>query len=140
MELVIHCDGGARGNPGLAAAAYIIVDQTGRPITQSGVFLGEKTNNEAEYYGVIGALSWVVSHHTKIDPQAITIYLDSNLLVNQLSGTYRVKSASLQQLVIKVKMLEHSIGKPIRYTHVLRENNKDADRLVNQTLDRMQLS
>lgn len=134
MKYLIHCDGGSRGNPGPAASAYLITNDHGEDVGQGTRFLGQKTNNEAEYYAVIDALSWVVSRFPVL-ADTIEVYLDSDLLVNQLSGRYRVKSAKLLPLILKVKSLERQIARPVTYTHVHRHQNRSADRLVNFTLD-----
>ena len=95
MKLVIHADGGARGNPGLAAYGVVIENETGKVIARLGQALGIKTNNQAEYGGVIGALEFIkktLVPVTKIT--ALEFYLDSDLIVNQLSGKYKIKSPS----------------------------------------------
>lgn len=138
MKYIIYSDGGARGNPGPAAFGFVIYSDLGfKKLTEQGACLGELTNNQAEYWGVIRAFEWFQKHKSALPviPTSIEVRLDSNLLVNQLAGTFKIKSPGLRQLVIQAKGLEKNIGIPIVYIHVPREHNKDADRLVNQALD-----
>lgn len=128
--LTIFCDGGARGNPGPAAYGFVVKAQ-GRTIREGAGFLGVATNNFAEYTAVIEALSWARHNFAGRDLQ---FYLDSQLVVSQLSGLYKVKNARIRELVFKVRELSTNFGQ-IRYTHIPREKNKEADKLVNQALD-----
>lgn len=131
MDLTIHCDGGSRGNPGLAACAYIAYEGE-REVASKGVFLGITTNNVAEYSALIHAFEWL-----KNLPQigSVTFVLDSELVVKQMQGLYKVKSPLLLPLVIQIKAAERSLGVAVNYRHVLRSENSEADLLVNQTLD-----
>jgi len=136
MKLIIHSDGGARGNPGPAAYGVIIQDESGKQIAKLGKPMGTKTNNQAEYGGIIGALEYIqefLSSETSISE--IEFYLDSDLLVNQLSGIYKIKSPELAILAIKAKNLEKEISVPVIYKYIPREQNKMADKVVNQVLD-----
>lgn len=128
--LTIFCDGGARGNPGPAAYGFVVKTQQ-RTIHEGAGFLGVATNNFAEYTAVIEALSWARHNFAGSDLQ---FYLDSQLVASQLSGLYKVKNARLRELVVKIRELESGFGQ-IRYTHIPREKNKEADKLVNQALD-----
>lgn len=131
MDLIIHCDGGSRGNPGPAACAYIAYEGE-REVASKGVFLGITTNNVAEYSALIHAYSWL-----KNLPQvaSVTFVLDSELVVKQMQGLYKVKSPLLLPLVIQIKAAERALGVAVNYRHVLRNENSEADLLVNQTLD-----
>ena len=104
---------------------------------EEGEYLGHLTNNQAEYEGVIHALTWVHNHQKEFftDAAEIEIRLDSDLLVNQLKGLFKIKSPGLQDLVVQAKRLERTIGIPVHYIHIPREKNKEADRLVNKALD-----
>lgn len=136
MKLVIHADGGARGNPGPAAYGVVIENETGKVIARLGQALGIKTNNQAEYGGVIGALEFIkkiLVPVTKIT--ALEFYLDSDLIVNQLSGKYKIKSPELAVLAIRAKNLEKEICSAVIYKQIPREKNKPADKIVNQVLD-----
>lgn len=137
VRYIIHCDGGARGNPGPAAYGFIIETEDGTLVHREGVFLGVRTNNQAEYRGVIAALRWMGDHRSSLDerPSEIVVFLDSQLLVNQLSGRFKIKSSILQGLAVETKMAERDIGVPVSYIHVRRKENSDADRMVNDALD-----
>ena len=133
---MIHADGGARGNPGPAGIGFVIKDSSGREIYQEGKYIGEATNNAAEYTAVIEALKYLVKDFkNRREVNEIKFFLDSLLVVNQLNGVYKIKNAKLRNLIIKVRQLEKEIGKNIYYLHVPRERNKEADALVNQSLD-----
>lgn len=127
MTLNINCDGGSRGNPGPAASAFIV---TGNLQYKCGKYLGIATNNVAEYAAVIMALEWLSKNqHTA------RFFLDSNLVVNQINGLFKVKDAKLRELLMKVRQLEAQISTSITYSYVPREQNQAADLLVNETLD-----
>ncbi|MCX6785535.1 MAG: ribonuclease HI family protein [Candidatus Komeilibacteria bacterium] len=130
-SLQIYTDGGARGNPGPAACGVVIKDGSGQPIAKASRYLGETTNNQAEYQGVILALEKIAAYV----PEEIDFYLDSQLVVSQLSGSFKVKDLGLQSLFVRVWNLSHKFKK-IRYHHIPREMNKEADRLVNLELDK----
>lgn len=130
MPLEIYTDGGSRGNPGPAAAAVVIRDQQGKPILEAGYFLGKATNNVAEYKGLILALEAA----GKIDADDVSIYMDSELIVRQITGEYRVKDATLAQLFERAQRLLLKFDS-WRIKHVRREQNKRADALVNKALD-----
>lgn len=132
-QLVVFTDGGARGNPGPAAAGFTIQDDSGKSIYQGKKYLGQATNNVAEYSAVIEALQWLAE--SKIENQKITFFLDSDLIVNQLNGVYKIKDAKLKLLSIKVRFWEDKIPARIVYCHIPRQLNKIADTLVNQCLD-----
>ena len=136
MKLVIHADGGSRGNPGPAAYGVIIVDETGKQIAILGKAIGVSTNNQAEYRGVIVALELVkqlILAGKKFS--SLEFYLDSDLIVNQLSGKYKIKSPVLAMLATKAKNLEKEISVSTVYNYIPREQNKLADKIVNQVLD-----
>lgn len=130
MSWTVSIDGGARGNPGPAAAGIQIQDASGDVVFSAGLFLGRKTNNEAEYAGLLMALD--VLHAAGADH--VTIHSDSELLVRQLQGQYRVKAANLQPLYERAKAAARRIG-TCRFQHVRREQNTQADALVNEALD-----
>lgn len=149
MNLIVHTDGASRGNPGPAAAGFIISDSTGKIIAQSGKFLGTTTNNQAEYRAVLLALTWIqnkcqtfaADKKKKSDicqTNQITFYLDSELVVRQLSGQYKIKSQELLPLAIKIKSIQNSLNSQnaqIVFRSIPRSLNKPADRLVNRVLD-----
>src|ERR1700720_1742886 len=129
--LIAHIDGGARGNPGPAGYGVVIQDEAGKKVAQLSEYLGHQTNNFAEYQGLIAALEYALQH----GPKAIKVISDSELLVRQIKGIYKVKNATLQDLHGRAKELIarldwFSIG------HALREQNRDADRLANEAMDK----
>jgi ribonuclease HI len=131
MRLSIHIDGGARGNPGPAAAGIVILDaDTGRALRELGVFLGQATNNVAEYQGLIRSLKVAIG----LGATELTIHSDSELMVRQIHGQYRVKSPELRPLFQEAMGLLRQAGR-WTLTHVRREKNQRADQLVNAALD-----
>ena len=128
--IVAYIDGGARGNPGPAGYGVRIEDEMGELITEFSGFLGSATNNVAEYNGLLAALRYAREHgHRKV-----RIKSDSELLVKQMRGEYRVKNAGLQPLFEQAQTLADDFDR-IVYEHVRREQNKDADRLANLAMD-----
>jgi ribonuclease HI len=129
--LIAHSDGGARGNPGPAGYGVVIQDQSGRKVARLSEYLGRQTNNFAEYQGLIAALEYALQH----GPKALKLVSDSELLVRQIQGIYKVKNPTLQDLYARatelIAQLEwFSIG------HALREHNQEADRLANEAMDK----
>lgn len=133
--LNIYTDGGARGNPGPAAVGIVIKDRFKKTLHQSGQTIGKTTNNVAEYQAVISALEYLIVNNLK--PTKINFFLDSALVVNQLNGLWKIKNANLGQLVIKIRQLEGVLNSQPKYTAIPREKNHQADRLVNQALDKI---
>lgn len=129
----VYCDGGSRGNPGPAAAAFV-VEEKGRIIEQKGVYLGKATNNAAEYGAAVEALRWLKEKGSQVPPEIIFVH-DSELIARQLSGRYKIKNENLRSLYATAKSMEKEIPASIVYTTVKRENNKNADFLVNKILD-----
>jgi ribonuclease HI len=130
-HLIAHSDGGARGNPGPAGYGVVIKDESGQKVAALSEYLGHQTNNFAEYQGLIAALEYAIKH----GPKALKVISDSELLVRQIKGIYKVKNAVLQDLHGRAKELIaqldwFSIG------HALREQNQDADRLANEAMDK----
>ena len=129
--LVAHSDGGARGNPGPAGYGVVVKDENGRKVAALSEYLGHQTNNFAEYQGLIAALEYAIEH----GPRALKVISDSELLVRQIKGIYKVKNAALQDLHARAKELIaqmewFSIG------HAMREHNQEADRLANDAMDK----
>lgn len=123
-------DGGARSNPGPAGYGVYIVDDLGNVLAELHGSLGVNTNNVAEYNGLIAALTWAVEH----DVREITVKGDSLLIIEQMRGNYKVKHEGLKPLHMKARMLVMQIGN-VKFEHVPREQNKDADRLSNVGMD-----
>ena len=134
MKLIINTDGGARGNPGPAGIGFVIKDPNNKILVEKGQYIGEKTNNEAEYLALIEGLKEVSKMNTI---EEVKVIADSELMIKQLNGEYKVKQEHLKILFNEIKKLEQSIGK-IVYTHVKREFNKEADKLVNIAIDKHQ--
>ncbi len=136
MKLIIHTDGGARGNPGPAAVG-VVIQQEEKILAQFGKRIGKTTNNVAEYTGVIEALTWLKDNpmNQLTDQPIIQFFLDSNLVVNQLNGTFKIKDTNLRLLLSKIRTLEQEINGEIYYTYIPREQNTQADLLVNGALD-----
>lgn len=133
MQLKIFCDGGARGNPGPAAWAFVVFDEKKEVLAQKNTKMGMATNNVAEYTAVIKALEWLVENRTGND--LVVFYLDSQLVVSQLNGLYKIKNPKLRELALQVRQGEQRAGGNIFYQFVPRGKNFRADRLVNQALD-----
>lgn len=129
-RLVLRTDGASRGNPGPAAAGIVVEHLDGTVVTQLGQYLGEMPNNQAEYRALILGLRLV----TDCQPVAVDVYMDSELVVRQMTGVYQVRDATLQTLyrdaMALVKALPH-----VTFTHVRRAQNALADRLANQALN-----
>jgi len=131
--ILIYSDGGARGNPGLAAVGYVVKNASGKIIAQAGLQIGRATNNEAEYKGILFALQYA-AHLGKAKEKNIRAFLDSKLVVEQLSGRWKIKEARLAVLARQVKSLEEKFSK-VSYTYIPREKNALADSLLNEALD-----
>ncbi|OGM03893.1 hypothetical protein A2715_03800 [Candidatus Woesebacteria bacterium RIFCSPHIGHO2_01_FULL_39_32] len=131
----IYTDGGARGNPGPAAAAFVVVAD-GKVIYKDSKFLGISTNNEAEYRALIIALEWLKNNKEKLKEKNVLFLLDSQLVVRQLTKLYKVKSENLKPLVKRVENLTSTLSEvELVYLSVGREENRLADKLVNLKLD-----
>jgi ribonuclease HI len=131
-HLMVFSDGGARGNPGPAAIAYIIQTETGQTITTNTQYIGTHTNNQAEYHALTAALETAA----ELKPETVTCHLDSELVTKQLNGQYKVKNKELKQLWQKTQQLKTQFTQ-ITITNVPRTHPtiQQADKLVNLTLD-----
>lgn len=136
VNIIINSDGGSRGNPGPAGVGVVIEIQSPNKeirIEKISEFIGEGTNNFAEYMAVIRALEWVSEN---IEDQAdIKCLLDSQLVVEQLNQRYKLKNEGLKPLFWQVRELVMSLGGQVSFEHIPREANKEADALVNKALD-----
>jgi len=131
LRVRIYIDGGARGNPGPAGAGVVIRDRAdARVLYEAGVFLGKMTNNQAEYHGLLAGLR-AASELGATEVEALS---DSELLVRQMLGQYRVRNAGLLGLYEKAQQLARRFAR-CEFRHVRREQNKDADRLANQAMN-----
>jgi ribonuclease HI len=127
---MLRCDGGSRGNPGPGALGYVLIDPAGREVDARGELLGVVTNNIAEYRALIAGLDSATRHAA----QPLTVCMDSELVVKQMTGEYRVKHDGLKPLHAAAKQAVAHLG-TVRFLAVRREDNARADQLVNQALD-----
>ncbi len=130
-HLIAYSDGGARGNPGPAGYGVVIKDQSGQKVAALSQYLGHQTNNFAEYQGLIAALEYAVER----GPKAINIISDSELLVRQIKGIYKVKNSTLKDLHARARELIAQL-EWFAIDHAMREHNQEADRLANQAMDK----
>ena len=125
-----NIDGGSRGNPGPAAYGVVMRDGRGEVVARLKKYIGQNTNNVAEYFGLIAALDYAQTHGIR----ALRVESDSELLVKQMRGQYKVKSEELKPLFERAKKMSQTL-EMFRIEHVYREQNREADALVNQALD-----
>jgi len=129
----VNCDGGARGNPGPAAAAFV-VRRGNKTLHRHAEFIGETTNNVAEYKAVVAALNWLMKNQLNIIENEIIIFMDSELINKQLLGVYKTKNIDLKKLHETAILIESKINKILFYKLIPREKNTNADYLVNEIL------
>jgi ribonuclease HI len=136
MKFIVHTDGGSRSNPGPAALGVVISNEKGQKLKEFGEYLGTATNNEAEYTAAIFALKKIKSLWGKENAKKseVSMFADSELLVQQMRGEYKIENAKMQPLFLELWNLIIDFKK-VRFSAIPRERNKDADRLVNETLD-----
>ena len=137
QTLIIYTDGGSRGNPGYAAYGFVVYDENKNLLSEIGKNIGIQTNNVAEYSAILEALKWVESQTT--DNLQLTtdikFFMDSKLCAEQLSGNWKIKNENIRGFAYEIKKMEVKLGVKVTYTHVPREQNKEADRMVNLALD-----
>ena len=134
MKGRLSTDGGSRGNPGPAAYGYVLESEDGHVLDARGETIGVATNNVAEYRGLVAGLE----RAAELQVAEVEVVSDSELLVKQMTGEYRVKNEALRRLSLEAARLARQVGK-VRYTAVRREQNELADRLVNEALDAVDL-
>lgn len=136
-KIIIYTDGGSRGNPGPAAIGIVMSNQKGQVLKKYSEYLGQATNNEAEYQAVIFALKKIKALFGKkiAKNQEIEIRSDSELLISQLNGQYKILEPKIQKLFLEIWNLKVDFKK-IKFRLISRERNKEADRLVNEALNR----
>lgn len=130
-SIVAYCDGGSRGNPGPAGFGVYIEDADGRRVTELSQYLGKRTNNYAEYSGLLAALEFALAH----GHESLRVVSDSELMVKQIKGQYRVNSPELRPLYEEAKRRIAGL-RQFQIQHVLREKNRHADRLANEAMDK----
>lgn len=130
-NLIIFCDGGSRGNPGKAGLGSVIYDENKNVLKEISKYIGVTTNNQAEYKAVLEA----IKEAKEIGGKRIEFFLDSELIVKQMSGEYRVKNKDLLPIYLDIRqrILEFE---SVSFSHVPREQNKEADRLANLAMDK----
>lgn len=136
QKIITYTDGGSRGNPGQAALGVVICDEKGNIIKEYGERLGIKTNNEAEYSAIVSALKKVKALFGKEKAKKIEVEMrmDSELAMKQLTGQYKIESEKIIPLFVDVWNLRLDFAK-VSFSHVPREKNKEADKMVNEALD-----
>ncbi|MDZ4654632.1 MAG: ribonuclease HI family protein [Coriobacteriia bacterium] len=127
---ILHTDGGARGNPGPAGAGIVLRDPNGAVVCEGGRYLGEVTNNVAEYEALIWGLETAIAHGAR----RLVVKADSELVVKQMKGQYRVKHPGLKPLYERALSAVSTVG-TVEFVHVRRDQNKDADDLANRAMD-----
>ena len=130
MKALLWTDGGSRGNPGPAAFAYVLETEDGTVLDARGEAIGRATNNVAEYSALVAGLRKAA----ELGVKEVELRSDSELMVKQMRGEYRVKNRDLQGLFLDASRAARDVGR-VTYTHVRREHNELADRLVNEALD-----
>lgn len=129
-EVKLFCDGGSRGNPGPSAGGFVILDMDANILQSSGKYLGITTNNQAEYHSLKGGLEAA----QRMQVQIVHVFMDSQLVVNQMLGIYKIKNRDLWPIHQAIKELVTHFKK-VNFSHVPRELNKQADAMVNEALD-----
>jgi len=132
MKATLYTDGGARGNPGPAGIGYVLTLADGRVVPQ-GAYIGETTNNQAEYTALVHGLERALKEGVR----TLDCFLDSELVVKQIRGEYRIKDENLKVLAERARSLVDQF-EHVSFNHVRREKNQRADALVNEALDRQQ--
>jgi len=130
-ELIVEADGGSRGNPGESGSGAVVIDAaTGELLAEIGLYGGIASNNVAEYLGMIAGVRRAI----EIDPEAaLTVRMDSKLVVEQMSGRWKIKHPAMAELAARAR--EALIGTPVRFEWVPRLENSRADRLANRAMD-----
>lgn len=133
LKLTVFTDGASRGNPGPASYGFMI-QENGKTVYEEGRTLGVTTNNVAEYTSVLNSLKYIRKNYSQQLPLKVEYFADSKLVVEQLSGRFKVKSAHLRELIMQINILINEVGQ-VTFNHVPREQNQAADKLANLALD-----
>lgn len=138
-KLIINTDGGARGNPGPAGIGVVLKNEKGDIVKEISEYIGETTNNQAEYKAVVVALEHALEQlHEQSKQYELEFLLDSELVVKQVNREYKVKNKDLAPLFVKIHNLSQSFKK-VTFKYVRREFNKEADKLVNLAIDKFEI-
>lgn len=136
-RILINTDGGARGNPGPAGIGAVITDENGNVLKEVSKYIGETTNNIAEYEALIAALGGAKElFGDKLRTMTVEVRMDSELIVRQMNGIYKVKEPSLKERFAVIAQMRLEDIPNIVFSHVRREQNKHADKLVNEAIDK----
>jgi ribonuclease HI len=136
MHFILYADGGSRGNPGPSGAGALVRDKEGKQIVTVSEFLGTTTNNIAEYTALLRALEGLQKLlGSSVSGAVVEARLDSQLVVRQMNGEYKIKHPNIVPLAVKVKEVARSF-KSVSFSHVYREDNTEADALANEAMDR----
>jgi len=130
LKLTAYIDGSSLGNPGESGYGIVLMDENGNILKSIGRYIGRATNNVAEYQALIGCLEFVETLNVK----RLTVYSDSQLLVNQINGSYRIKKSHLQKLHSRILQIIEKAELDVEIQHIYREKNKDADRLARKAV------
>lgn len=136
MKIKIFTDGGSRGNPGVAGFGVVVFDEKNNVIFKKSGYLGIKTNNEAEYGGLINAVEWLKENEMKLNIDEVEFNADSELMVKQMQGIYKVKAGNLRDLNKQARELLMHIKSFYTFKAIRREYNSMADELANLAMDR----
>ena len=134
MKARLHSDGGARGNPGPAGIGVVLSDPSGHVIAELAQGIGRATNNVAEYKALIAGLELALAHGV----DELEVFMDSELVVSQMNGAWKIKNEALRHLAIDARRLLNKF-QTVSLSHVRRERNADADKLANQGMDQAEL-
>ncbi len=135
MHIIIHTDGGSRGNPGPAASAFTVHTENNEILHEESRFLGSTTNNVAEYTALRMAMEWLNDNASKLGVQKVDVLMDSELVIKQMRGEYKIKDGNLSLIAVQIKRIERELQLSPTYIHVRRAENARADQLVNERLD-----
>jgi ribonuclease HI len=133
MQISIYTDGGSRGNPGISGFGVVVLNESNQVIHKISKFIGIKTNNEAEYSALLEALVWVRDHQGEFS--SVKFFADSQLLIRQINGHYKVKAANIKPLYQLALSTLAEIHLPCTFHEILREKNSLADSLANLAMD-----
>lgn len=138
MQFSVFTDGGSRGNPGPSGFGVVVVDSNKNIIAKLKKYLGTKTNNEAEYLALVEALRWLNENISNYPIDSVTFYADSQLMVRQMQGIYKVKSGNIAPLFSEAQKLLSALHLSYQFIDIPREKNSLADSLANEAMDKRQ--
>ncbi len=134
-EIKVYTDGASRGNPGHSGASFVIFNSKNKIIKKFSKYLGVRTNNAAEYSALLFAHKWLLENIEFLNITSVIFYLDSELVVKQMRGEYKIKNRTLLVLSLQIKRIDKDLGCSVIYKHIRREKNSLADILANKAID-----